>query len=161
MRRKDREVKDFEVIREIIDECDTIRLGFQDGEYPYIVPLSFGYELEGKQIYFYVHGALAGKKADLMRQNKKCSFEMDCAHVLELIPKAKDVTMRYKSFMGKADIELLEGEERQHGIDIMMDRYEETRDFDYNRNVVAHTLLAKLTVTEYSGKINPVNGSPD
>ena len=57
MRRKDREVTDFNTIVSIIDECHIIRIGLSDGDYPYIVPLNFGYRLEGQQIYFYIHGS--------------------------------------------------------------------------------------------------------
>ncbi|WP_167959026.1 pyridoxamine 5'-phosphate oxidase family protein [Anaerosporobacter faecicola] len=99
MRRKDREVTDFKKIKEIIQKCDTIRLGLSDGLYPYVVPLSFGYEFVDEQIYFYIHGAMEGRKLDLMKKNGVCSFEMDCGHVMELMPKLKDVTMRYKCLM--------------------------------------------------------------
>ena len=44
MRRKDREVTDRNQIAAIMDSCDTCRLGLTDGQVPYIVPLSFGYE---------------------------------------------------------------------------------------------------------------------
>lgn len=158
MRRKDREVNDFNVIKEIIAECEVIRIGLADGDYPYIVPLNFGYEIDGEQIYFYIHGAMVGRKYELMKERGVCSFEMDCAHVLDLVHEDKDVTMRYKSLMGKADIEYLEGEEKQKAIDVLMGRDERTRDFEYNKDVVARTLIAKLTVTEYTGKINPVRG---
>lgn len=161
MRRKDREVKDFETIKEIIAECEIIRIGLQDGDYPYIVPLNFGYAIEGERICFYVHGAMAGKKYELMKEKGVCSFEMDCAHKMELLPKAKDVTMRYKSLMGKASIEYLEGEEKRKGIDILMARDERTRDFAYNEAVLPKTLVAKLTVTEYTGKINPPGGNSE
>lgn len=50
MRRKNREVKDLKTIIEIIDRATTVRLGINDKEYPYIVPLSFGYELDGEDI---------------------------------------------------------------------------------------------------------------
>lgn len=155
MRRKDREVKDFEKIVEIINECSVIRLGLQDGDYPYIVPLNFGYKIQDNQIYFYVHGALKGRKIDLMKRNRVCSFEMDCSHKLELIYQSKDVTMRYKCLMGKAEIEFLDGEERKEAIDIIMDKFDETREFEYNHESVKHTMTAKLIVIEYSGKINP------
>ncbi len=155
MRRKDREVKDFETIEEIIAECEVIRIGLSDGDYPYIVPLNFGYTIEGGQIYFYVHGAMAGKKYGLMKEKGVCSFEMDCAHKLELLPAAKNVTMRYKSLMGKAAIECLEGDEKKRGIDILMDRDERTCGFAYNEAAIPKTFVAKLTVTEYTGKINP------
>lgn len=154
MRRKDREVKDFKRIKEIIIESDTIRLGFNDGDFPYIVPLSFGYEFDEEQIYFYVHGALKGKKVDLMKSLGKCSFEMDCTHRLELLPQYRDVTMRYKCLMGKAEVTLLEGEDKVHAINSLMGKDDRTRDFDFNRDAIEHTMVARLKVIEYSGKIN-------
>lgn len=158
MRRKDREVKDFETIKQIIDECEVLRIGLCDDDmYPYIVPMNFAYEIEGEQIYFYLHGAMAGRKYELMKKNEVCSFEMDCGHQLELIYSAKDATMRYKSVMGKANIEFLEGDDKIKGLDIIMNRDERTRDFEYNKAVVPRTAVIKLTVTEYSGKINPTN----
>ena len=161
MRRKDREVTDFNEIEKIISECDTIRIGLQDGMYPYIVPLSFGYEVKDGKIDFYIHGALAGRKYELMKKNGVCSFEMDCAHMLDLVYEKKDATMRYKCIMGAADITLLDGEERQKAIDIIMDRHEETRNFEYNRAVVARTMTARLSVTQISAKVNPPGGGAD
>ena len=102
MRRKDREVTDFDKIVEIIEECDTIRIGLYDGEFPYIVPMNFGYEILDGQICFYIHGAAAGRKYELMKKLKKCSFEMDCGHRLECLYESMDVTMRYKCVMGNA-----------------------------------------------------------
>ena len=157
MRRKDREVTDFETILGIIDECDIIRIGLADGDFPYIVPLNFAYTVSEKQIEFYVHGAMAGRKYELMNRNRKCSFEMDLPLGMDCMVEKKDVTMRYKSVMGTAAITFLEGEERQNVIDrIIMNRYEETRGFDYNRKTVAVTAVAKLTVIELTAKANPV-----
>lgn len=162
MRRKDREVKNFEGIRQIIDECEVIRIGLcDDDKYPYIVPLNFAYEIQGEQIYFYLHGAMAGRKIELMKKNGVCSFEMDCGHKMELLHAAKDVTMRYKCVMGKAVIEFLEGDDKQKGIDIIMNRDERTRNFEYNKAAVSHTAVMKLTVTEYTGKLNPIGGNAD
>lgn len=161
MRRKDRQITDFEVIKEIIDECDVIRLGFQDGDFPYIVPLNFGYEIDGEHIYFYIHGALAGRKYDLIKEKGVCSFEMDKTLMLDLVPEAKDVTTRYKSLFGHAKIDILDGDDKWHGIKVIMDRDERTRDFEYNKNVVPRTLIAKLTVLEYTGKLNPIGGNAD
>ena len=162
MRRKDREVTDFETILGIIDECNIIRIGLADGDFPYIVPLNFAYTVSGKQIEFYVHGAMAGRKYELMNKNKKCSFEMDIPLEMDCMVEKKDVTMRYKSVMGTADITFLEGEEKQSAIDsIIMNRYEETRGFDYNRKTVPVTAVAKLTVIDLTAKINPVGGRSD
>lgn len=162
MRRKDREITDFNKIVSIIDGCQIIRIGIADGNFPYIVPLNFAYTVEKEQIYFYIHGAMAGKKYEMLKQSPFCSFEMDIPLCLECIEKDRDATMRYQSVMGKCKVEFLEGEERQSAIDdIIMARYEITRNFDYNRDVVKRTAVAKLTVLEYSGKENPMNSGAD
>ena len=162
MRRKDREVSDFETIVSIINECDIIRIGLADGDFPYIVPLNIAYTVYDKQIDFYVHGAKAGRKYELMNKNEKCSFEMDIPLKMDCIVEKKDVTMRYKCVMGTAKITFLEGEEKQKAIDnIIMNRYEQTRNFDYNRATVARTAVAKLSVLTLSAKVNPVNSGAD
>ena len=68
MRRKEREVTDFNSILEIIDECRIMRIGLADGDFPYIVPLNFAYTVSGKQLDFYIHGALSGRKYELMKR---------------------------------------------------------------------------------------------
>lgn len=68
MRRKDREVTELEAVMEIIRQCDVLRLGLADGDYPYIVPMNFGWEEKGGRLYFYLHGAAEGRKAELLRQ---------------------------------------------------------------------------------------------
>lgn len=162
MRRKDREVTDFDTIVSIIDECQIIRLGLADGDYPYIVPVNFAYTVDGDEINFYIHGAMAGKKYEMLTQNPYCSFEMDIPLEMDCIVEKKDVTMRYKSVMGKCKVEFLEDDEKQSAIDnVIMARYEETKSFDYNRETVKRTAVAKLTVMEITAKVNPVRGGAD
>lgn len=162
MRRKDREITDIKEIIKIIDECEIIRLGLADGDFPYIVPLNFAYDVKDNQIAFYIHGAMAGRKYELLMKNPYCSFEMDIPLMMECIYEKKDVTMRYKSVMGKCKAESLTGKDRQDVIDnIIMARHEETKNFEYNKNVVEHTAVFKLTVLELSCKANPIKGNAD
>lgn len=161
MRRKDREVRDVSAILNIIDSCDILRIGLADGDFPYIVPVNFAYEVREGQLALYIHGAMAGRKYDLMRKNGQCSFEMDIPLRMECIAEQRDVTMRYKSVMGTAEITLLVGKEKQRAIDVIMNRYEQTRGFDYNRDAVARTAVAKLTVRELTAKVNPLSGGAD
>ncbi len=162
MRRKDREVTDFKTIVGFIDECEIIRLGLADGDFPYIVPLNFAYTVNGEEICFYIHGAMAGRKYEMLKNNPYCSFEMDKPIQLECIVEKKDATMRYKSVMGKCKVEFLDGEEKQKAIDeVIMARHEETRNFEYNKFVVARTAVCKLTVLELTAKANLVKGEAD
>lgn len=162
MRRKDREVTDFKTILGIIDECEIIRLGLSDGDFPYIVPLNFAYTANDGEICFYIHGAMAGRKFEMLTKNPYCSFEMDIPLELDCMVKQGDVTMRYKSVMGKCKAELLDGEERQRAMDeVIMARREETRNFPYRKEAVQRTAVFKLKVLELSAKVNPVRGTAD
>lgn len=162
MRRKDREITDLNEIIKIIDECEIVRLGLADGDYPYIVPVNFAYQVCGSEISLYIHGAMAGRKYEMLRKNPVCSFEMDVPIEMDCIYEKKDVTMRYKCVMGKARAEFLDGAEKQTAIDdIIMARHEKTRSFDYNKHAVARTAVAKLTVTELTTKANLKKGEAD
>jgi len=160
MRRKDRAITDFDKIIRIIDQCEIIRIGLADGDFPYIVPVNFAYTVNGQEVCFYIHGAMAGRKYEMLTRNPFCSFEMDIPLEIDCIAEKKDVTMRYKSVMGKACVRFLEGEEKQQTIDaIIMARYEKTRNFEYNKAAVQKTAVGKLTVIEMTAKGNPVRGN--
>lgn len=162
MRRKDREVTDFGEIIRIIDGCDVLRIGLADGDFPYIVPVNFAYEVEGNIVRFYIHGACAGRKYELLKKNGVCSFEADSPIGIECLPEKKDVTMRYRSVTGKAIVRFLDGEERQKVVDsVIMARYPETRNFEYNKDAVKHTAVVCLTVTEITAKANLSGGGAD
>ena len=111
MRRKDREVTELETVKEIIRQCDVLRLGLADGDYPYIVPMNFGWEEKEGRLYFYLHGAAEGRKAELLRQNGACSFQMDCGHRVVQLP-GHGITTRYGCVMGKATVTPLTEEEK-------------------------------------------------
>lgn len=162
MLRKDREVTDFGRILSIIDECPILRLGIADGVFPYIVPMNFAYTADGDRIRLYIHGAMAGRKFELLSAQPYCSFEMDVPMGIECMPEAKDVTMRYRSVMGTARAVLLDGEEKQRALDdIIMKRYEETSDFEYNKVRVSKTAIFKLEVLSLTAKENLPQAGPD
>ncbi len=79
MRRNEHELTDQERIDTLIGSCQVCRLGFVDGDRPYIVPLNFGYALDGGRRIFYFHGAREGRKMDLARRNGTAGFELDAA----------------------------------------------------------------------------------
>ena len=159
MRRKDREVTDFNRILEIIDECPIIHLGLADGDYPYVVTVNFAYEVEGEQVCFYIHGAKAGRKYELMQKNRKCSFFMEMNDGIKVMPEKKDCTTIYRSVSGKAEIEFMDGDDAFRAAEIVMKRYPETAEAPYNLTSIPHTCFARLKVIELAAKANP--GNPD
>ena len=95
MRRKDREIKDFNEIIEIIKKCDVCRIVLNDKDFPYIVPLNFGLEVQGEQVFLYFHAAKEGKKLDLIAKDNRATFEMDCDHQFILYKEKMSCTMGY------------------------------------------------------------------
>jgi uncharacterized protein len=73
MRRNDREIQSREVIDQIIRSAGVCHLGLCQGDRPYVVPLSFGYD--GTSVYF--HTADEGMKIDYMTANPRVCFEME------------------------------------------------------------------------------------
>ena len=66
MRRKDREITDKQDILEVMKKCDVCRIALHNGDYPYIVPLNFGLQVENDMPVLYFHGVLEGKKYEEM-----------------------------------------------------------------------------------------------
>ena len=69
MRKAQREVKEFDAVVSILDRCQTVRLGLHDDKFPYVVPLSFGWEQIDGKLFLYFHCAKEGKKVDLIAKN--------------------------------------------------------------------------------------------
>ena len=108
MRRSDREIKDFDEIIEVINKCDVCRLAINDGDYPYIVPMNFGLNIEDGKVVLYFHCASEGKKLELLKKNNKVAFEMDCGHEFILNDEKMSCTMAYESVMGRGQIQFVE-----------------------------------------------------
>ena len=70
MHHADREIRDKEIFKAILDMCDVISIGFFDDEYPYVLPVNFGYEFEDNLV-FYTHHAVTGYKNKLVQNNPK------------------------------------------------------------------------------------------
>jgi len=62
IRRKDRAITDYHRMLEIMKQCDICRLGLQDDESVYIVPLNFGFKADNEELTLYFHGFVKGKK---------------------------------------------------------------------------------------------------
>ncbi len=157
MRRSDREIKDLPDIIRVMKQCDVCRLAFFDEEYPYIVPLNFGMQVDGEQITLYFHGAREGKKYDLMAKNNKVCFEMDCSHELMTIEEEKNCTMNYESVIGYGTLEMVADEDKYDALCILMKHYH-VEHFEFNKAVIPHTNVFKLNVHQLTGKTRKKKG---
>lgn len=151
MRRKDREITEFDEMLNIIRKCDVCRLALWDQEFPYIVPMNFGEKVEDGQLYLYFHCANQGKKLDLMRQNPKVSFEMDCEHRILLYAERMSCTMGYASVIGQGTIEFLKEEQKQEALKIILRHYH-SEAFQFRLDMMKVTTVFRLKVKSMHAK---------
>lgn len=152
MRRSDREVTDRNEMIRIMEKCEVCRLALNDEGYPYILPLNFGMLVKEDSIELYFHGALEGRKYELIGRDNRASFEMDCGHQLVTDEEQGSCTMNYESVIGRGFVEIVPEEEKYEGLCILMKHYHKA-DFPFSKKVMPHTTVFKLVVTEMTGKI--------
>ncbi len=152
MRRKEREIKDLQVIEEIISRCDVCRIGLSDKGMPYIVPLNFGY-MKGDPSCFYFHCATGGKKIDIIKHNNNVCFELDTDHKLTDGDRACDYSMLYSSVMGTGKIFIVDNEdERQSGLNCLMKQYTGKDNHSFKTSTMSKTTILRLDIDSISGK---------
>ena len=150
MRRKDREVTDPGRIVAMMENCQVLHLAIQDEPAPYLLPVNFGMEPDGMTLY--IHGALQGKKYDLLRRNNQVGFEMEYTRGLVLDEKNHDCSMNYGSVLGWGILEeILDEEQKCYGLDRIMAHYH-AETFPYSGKAVPRTRVLRLRVMERTGK---------
>ena len=152
MRRIDREVKTFAEIVDILERCDTIRLGLQGEKYPYVVPMSFGYEVREKEIILFVHGAPEGLKNERMNQCGDICVEADLCH--GFTETAHGITTLYESIIGFGSIErMMEKTEARKGLDLIC-AHSGYRDYVYDDRALAAAAVYRIVLETVTGKRN-------
>ena len=118
MRKSDREIRDYKEILRLLDECQTIRLALHDEPYPYVVPLSYGWEERDGKLFVYFHCAKEGKKLDLIAKNGNVCFEADCLAGYK--STGHGVTADYRSLIAFGKAERVYGEELVRGLELLL-----------------------------------------
>lgn len=152
MRKKDREITDFEEIVSIMQQCDVCRLALNDDGYPYIVPLNFGMDISDRKILLLFHSALDGHKIDLIKKDNRATFEMDCKHQLQYFEDRGYCTMSYESVMGHGKIRILNDDEKSRALTKLMRHYHPTKEAYFSPDAIPRTLVYALEVESITGK---------
>jgi nitroimidazol reductase NimA-like FMN-containing flavoprotein (pyridoxamine 5'-phosphate oxidase superfamily) len=137
MRRSEKEITDKSAIEAIINASLVCRLALSDGDQPYIVPLSFGYQ--DRTLYF--HSALEGKKIDIIKINNRICFEFDVNTEIIEAEKACKWGMKYQSVIGFGRAVLVENiQEKQKALSIIMNHYSD-QNFQFPDKVIKKTAM--------------------
>lgn len=153
MRRKDREVTDQNAIQKIIEDSKVLHLGLLDEDYPYVVPMHYGYEFQGETLIFYMHSAKEGYKLDLIRKQDHACVEIE--NSVEPVSggeKACNYGTVYASVIGRGRIEILKDQkEKIHALKKLM-LHQTDRVFDIDETMAATVEVLKFYADSYTAK---------
>ncbi|OTQ62536.1 pyridoxamine 5'-phosphate oxidase family protein [Gilliamella apis] len=154
MRRKDRQITNLDEVIDILEHTDVIRLAMNNGDYPYIVPVNFCYELTtNNQLIFYIHGAKVGTKVELLRQNPLLSFELDTGHQLITNEKACKYSFDYASVIGNGCATFIEEPTAKiAALQVMMNKFAPNKTFSFTESDVRPISVIKIEVQAYTAK---------
>jgi nitroimidazol reductase NimA-like FMN-containing flavoprotein (pyridoxamine 5'-phosphate oxidase superfamily) len=148
MRRTERKIEDPKIINKILSESIICRVGLFDEEYPYVIPLNYGY----KNNALYIHCATGGKKIDLIRKNNKACFEIEDSYKILEDEVSCKWTTKYRSVIGNGKIEIISDfEEKKKGLDVIMTQHGK-KENTYHKKLVDRILILKLNIKDVTGK---------
>ena len=153
MRRRDREVTDLTEIKAIVEKNMILHLGLFDEEFPYVIPLHYGYEYreETDKFIFYTHGARRGHKIDLIHQNPNVCVQLEG----EVVPDYDyDVPCKYgaffSSFIGRGKAELIEeSEQKAYALNLLM-QHQAGKIFEFTEKMTKPVGVIKIVIDQYS-----------
>ena len=156
MRRSDREITNFREIADVLRRADTIRLGLNGDPYPYVAPLSFGFEIiDGAAgcIAIYVHGATEGFKHDLIARDNRVCVEAGIFHRYAeyMAGGAPMLTAEYECVIGFGSAETVTGAEAEKGVGLILEHCGYPG-FQYDKTALDAMRVYKFTLTSVTGK---------
>ena len=157
MTKRERQVTDEKQILQILNTAKVLHLGLAVNNEPYVVPMNYGFCLENGKLTVYMHSALKGKKLDMIRENPKVFFEIDC----DMEPFGEgDIPcqygMVYSSIMGKGKACIVEDvEEKIRAMKVLM-KTQTDKDFEFNDRLVSIVAVIRIDVEGYTAKHRPL-----
>lgn len=160
MRRKDRAVTDQEEILKIISKCDICRLAMVDEGKPYMIPLNFGYQMEGDTLTLAFHSAKVGRKMEALHHHPDVCFEMDCEHALIDGEFGCDFSFAFSSVIGFGNVEFVNlYEEKLKYLQLLMKHQTGRADFHFSPKSIDNVTVYRIVTKDFSAKRKP--GQPE
>jgi nitroimidazol reductase NimA-like FMN-containing flavoprotein (pyridoxamine 5'-phosphate oxidase superfamily) len=148
MRRQEREIRDEAEIQEILEKGLVCRLGLYDGQYPYVVPLNYGY----RNGCMYFHCAREGRKIDILKKNGRVCIEVDIDSRVVRGETPCRWTAKYRSVIGFGRARIIDDErEKKAGLDVIMAHYGGSGG-DYDEKSLQRTSLIEVVLESITGK---------
>jgi hypothetical protein len=148
MRRREREIRDEAGIQEILEKGIVCRLGLYDGQYPYVVPMNYGYR-DGR---LYFHCAAEGRKIDMLKKNDRVCIEVDIDSRIVRGDTPCRWAAKYRSVIGFGRARIVDDDKaKKAGLDVIMAHYGGSGG-DYDEKSLQRTSLIEVVLDSITGK---------
>lgn len=156
MLRKDREIKNIGDIRDILDGSKVCHIAMADGLMPYVVPMSYGYELtDGGELTLYFHCAEKGMKLELMKKNSRVCFEISIEGGLDAGDNSCEYSCFYKSVIGWGEVTFIDEIAEKCSALSQLFLHQTGQRAEFNGNQVSGVCIFKISSSEFTGKSRP------
>ena len=156
MTKRELQVTDPHQIRDILNKAKVLHLGLCVDNEPYVVPMNYGYIMEGETLVLYLHSAVQGKKLDMIRANPRVFFELDCDRMPFEGEKPCQYGLVYSSVMGRGTACIVEDVEEKIRAMTMLMKTQTGKDFAFNDRLVSIVSVIRIDVTEYTAIHRPL-----
>ncbi len=150
---KEREITNIDEIDKFLSGARVCRIALKGKEFPYIIPMLFGYNLTGGKLEMYFRCEIKGKKTELLKENNEAAFEIDVLYDVIKDEKICGYEAVYKSMTGIGTIEFITGVDKITGLSRINQKYgrlsPETKISEQLLNSFA---ILKLTADEFCCK---------
>ncbi len=153
MRRKDREITDIVEIKDIIRNCKTCHVAMVDDGLPYVVPLSFGYEINENVLSLYFHSAQEGRKMDILHKNNTVCFDMCCEGEPVNAKKTPcNSGYYYSSVIGNGKVEFVaDVAEKMKALTLLL-KHQADIDVTFTEQHAKSVCVYKIVTNDFTGK---------
>ena len=156
MTKRELQITDEGQIRSILDTAKVLHLGLCVDNEPYVVPMNYGYTMEEGRLTFYLHGALRGKKLDMIRANSRVFVELDCNRIPFEGDKPCQYGLGYSSVMGRGTATIVDDvEEKMKALTVLM-KTQTGKNFTFNEQLVSIVSVIRIDVAEFTAKHRPI-----
>ena len=156
MTKREFKITDQEQILHILDTAKIVHVGLAVDNEPYVIPMNYGYTYEEGKLVLYLHSAVQGKKLDMMRENPRVFFELDC----DLAPfegeKPCQYGLVYSSVMGRGTASIVEDTAEKIKAMALLMKTQTQKDFEFNDRLVSIVAVIRIDVEEYTAKHRPL-----
>jgi nitroimidazol reductase NimA-like FMN-containing flavoprotein (pyridoxamine 5'-phosphate oxidase superfamily) len=137
-------ITDKNEIVEIMKQTRVCRLGLVNGRQPYVIPMYFGFEIQGEQIIVWLLCEMKGTKLNIIRENDNACFEVD-------VPDTANGGFR--SVVGSGIIKICKiPSEKHRGLICFMKQYAPQKDFELSAGAADNVIMLKLKIENIIAK---------